>query len=400
VSWLLPSALAIGAVGAALAVVAHFFARTTPEPMAFPTARFIPRTIASATRAARRPTDLLLLALRLAAIMLAAAAFAGPVFHSSGSGTVRVVLVDSTGTVADATEVLDSLATLTVPGSGDVVIPIDSAGLSAALVRARRTATGFAADRDSAELVIISAFDSSLLDAATLEIRSQWSGRARLVHVRSRELSRSAEYAAAGGIDAGDPLRATLVLGGWLSRGAEGPGAFRLERTDPVASRSALGDSSMVMLWPATTAANDSAARPRAVVVGDLVVPLLADEGYPGSGVPIARWETGAPAATLSRAGGACVVTVGVRPVLSGDLPLRDDFRELVGALLGACAPAVVRAPIDSAARATLRGDGPLLGLSEMRRADATSERASAWLLLAAAAALLIELPLRRRRPA
>jgi hypothetical protein len=402
VSWLAPWALALGAAGMVAAVVAHLLARATPEPMAFPTARFIPMSAASATRAARRPTDLLLLALRIIAIAMIAGAFAGPIIEPRVRGNALVVIVDRSGSVADSAEVGDSLASLTSERGIPVSVVEMTTGATSALIAARREAARLSAEADSAELVIVSAFDSSMIDVATAAVRREWRGAARLVRVGARPTGTVGVIIDASSMADDDPLLATIRLGGWSGNaGAPRTGrGVKVVRTNTISSAdsaSAEGGATVVH-WPATTAEQSRAARPRSAVAGTLVLPLLADTTSVAAGDRVvARWENGAAAASVAQAGEGCIVDVGIRPVMSGDAPLREDFRELLAVLAEACRPQFALGALDSAALAMLSGEGGSAPLGSMRTAGAATERISAWLLLAAIAALLVEMVVRRR---
>ena len=78
-TFLAPVFLAAGAAVAGAIVLLHFLARRRPRPAVLPTARFVPDRPARWPSRAPRPTDLLLLALRVLAIVTIAAAFAGPI---------------------------------------------------------------------------------------------------------------------------------------------------------------------------------------------------------------------------------------------------------------------------------------------------------------------------------
>jgi hypothetical protein len=403
VSWLAPWALVVGAVGVVAAVVAHLLARATPEPMAFPTARFIPMSSASATRAARRPTDLLLLALRILAIVMIASAFAGPIIEPRIRGNALVVIVDRRSTVADSAEVRDSLASRAAERDHPVRLVDMASGITPALIAARREAARLSAEADSAELVIVAAFDSSMLDEATARVRREWPGAARLIPVTSRAPAEARGMTIdASSLDGDDPLTATIRLAGWagpaLPAGIGAP--VRIARASALSSADSVLAAGGIALvhWPATTPEEARSAMPRSVVAGGLVVPLLAESApvAPGERV-VARWEDGATAASMKGLGEGCVVDVGIRPVMSGDTPLREDFRELLGVFANACLPQVASGALDSTALAMLAGSGGAADLVAMRTAGPATERISAWLLIAAIAALLLEIVARRR---
>ena len=67
-SWLLPSALAVAGVACVALIAAHFIARDRPVAEPLPTARFVPDRRIHARTTSIALSDLLLLALRIAAV--------------------------------------------------------------------------------------------------------------------------------------------------------------------------------------------------------------------------------------------------------------------------------------------------------------------------------------------
>src|SRR5471032_1489809 len=93
-SFLAPFWLGVAALAAGAVFALHLITTQRPPASMLPTARFVPAGDARASSRAARPTDLLLLLLRCAALVLLGTAFAGPVTHSRGSSLARVILVD------------------------------------------------------------------------------------------------------------------------------------------------------------------------------------------------------------------------------------------------------------------------------------------------------------------
>ncbi|MEP6692703.1 MAG: BatA domain-containing protein, partial [Gemmatimonadaceae bacterium] len=231
-TWLAPIFLAAGAVAAFATAVLHFLARRRPHEVPLPTARFLPERAAEAATRSARPSDLLLLAVRVLAVLLAAAAFARPLLRGARRPVARVVLADVSRDVRARAEMRDSVRALAA--AGDVVIAFDSAArvmtpdaldslgstppaaagsVSAALVAARRSVALLRDRADSVEMVIVSPLAADEVDAATARIRATWNGRARLVRVAAANAdsaARRVELRAA----ANDPLGATIALAG------------------------------------------------------------------------------------------------------------------------------------------------------------------------------------------
>ena len=89
-----PALLAAGLLAALLPVLLHLIARRPPERTALPTARFLAPDARTSLRLRRRPTDLLLLALRVLLLALLGAAAAGPAWLPRQRGTAELVLLD------------------------------------------------------------------------------------------------------------------------------------------------------------------------------------------------------------------------------------------------------------------------------------------------------------------
>jgi hypothetical protein len=145
VTFLFPWFFAVAVAAAAAAVGLHFIVmRQAPREM-FPTARFVPDRELDAPAIGRRPADLVLLALRVALLLLIGAAFARPVVPPRRVPLYRIVAVDS--------------------GS-----------ISTALVRALRSAAEARERADSLELTVVSPLTRDRFDAATDSIRALWPG--------------------------------------------------------------------------------------------------------------------------------------------------------------------------------------------------------------------------------
>ena len=167
------------ALGVAAAVVAlHFIVTRQPRAGVLPTARFIPNLPATATARAKRPTDLLLMLLRVLLVLAVGAALARPVLKPSRGADARVILVDvsrasrsalglrdsvrSVYRDQDAVVLFDSAARTVVANIGDSIAALTASthkgSMSAALIAAMRTAISIRDRADSLELVIVSPF--------------------------------------------------------------------------------------------------------------------------------------------------------------------------------------------------------------------------------------------------
>ena len=427
-TWIAPWALAVAGLAAAAAGLLHLLARDRPPRWLLPTARFVAAGSARATRRARTPRDLPLLALRIAALLLAGAAFAGPVFAPAGGSIARVVLLDRSASAADPAGavalargrlragdrlvVFDTIATTVTAGAEPAALDsllraapsVPHGSLSAGLVAATRIAGEAASAADSVALVVVSPL-RGVDDAATLAIRGVWPGRVELVDVPARvptdtldttDLQPRVRGPSGDALVAGARLAGATPLAGLP---AEGRGVL-LVRGEATAADSAFARAGgTLVVWSAHA---DSAAVVEAVVdtiggffVGETVVPFAAvRRDRPPAGRALARWVDGAPAITERALDAGCIRTAAVALPVAGDVTLRPGFQRALRDLLRPCAQHVPAVMPDSM-RAALAGTGPLATASGLR-ADATRARATPWLLGAALALLLLE-PLLRR---
>jgi len=124
VTFLAPWALWVAAGVSAVVIGLHVLASRNPRVTPLPTARFVPDVPLRATARALRLSDVALLLLRVAAVMLVGLAFARPELTRARRAIGRVVLVDVSRSVASPGEAVDSAARLLA--RGDVLISFDS----------------------------------------------------------------------------------------------------------------------------------------------------------------------------------------------------------------------------------------------------------------------------------
>ena len=404
----------LGAAGAAAlgAVALHFIATQRPPAAPLPTAHFVPQGDSRASSRAARPTDLLLLVLRCAALLLLGAAFAGPVTRATGTPLARVIVADrSRGALADVRDsaaalvrpgdalvLFDSSATVIAAGAPDSLRALTAArtrgSLSAALVGARRAAAGLARRADSVELVIVSPLTADEIDAASAAAFAEWPGRTRLVRTAAARPTASAIMFVSS--DPDDALRPPIAA----LNAATGPGAtalpVRVVRLPPHAADSAAARAgAAIVLWPHGAAVAPSAQglwAGKATLVAPLERIALATTA--GSRV-VARWADGSPAAIEQPLGLGCVRTVGVGVPATGDITLQPSFMAVARALFAPCAAARVFASApDSTVRQFGRA-GPAATAAAVRSTD-ESTPLSPWLIGAALLLLVGELFVRR----
>ncbi|MBI3566704.1 MAG: BatA domain-containing protein [Gemmatimonadetes bacterium] len=408
-TWLAPAWLAVAALAAAGAIALHFIATARAPESPLPTARFVPAGTASAAARARRPADLLLLALRVLALALLGAAFAGPLFVRPGATLRRVVVADASR--SSASDVRDSVRAWW--RAGDALVTVDSsartvgdgraaletlaptgargslsAGLAAALPAARTLVRG----ADSVELVVVTPLTGDELDSATVPLARAWPGRVRFVRTRAAPVVWP--IVAPGAREAtDDALAATAALiTAEAPRGAATM-AVRLVEVVARADSEAARSGAAIVAWPR---AGGETAVARGVTDGraTVVAPLI-ERAVP-AGVVIARWADGAPAAVESPLGRGCVRSVGVIVPAPGDVSLQAPFVALARTLMGPC---VSRGAWPAAGEALVRGlahDGAAASPAALRAAGSGSPL-TPWLLAAALAVLVVESWLRRR---
>ncbi|HEX6575178.1 MAG TPA: BatA domain-containing protein [Gemmatimonadaceae bacterium] len=415
--------LAPGFFFASLAVAAgivalHFIVTRQPRAGILPTARFVPDMPATATSKATRPSDLLLMLLRVLLVLAAGAGLAKPIFKPSRGAEARVILADISRSVLDSGGVADSVRALY--RNHDVLIAFDSSArvvsgdsaqhlrrtnvrgnISAALIAALRAGSDLRERADSVELVIVSPFAGDEIDAATDSIRSLWPGRARLVFVSSTAPSPSSvplEIRAASG----DPLgvavaqaRGNANVRGLIVRSATGVEA----------------SSEPVIEWPISDRPRGAVAKPVRDTIGGVtangalvVAPFERRWSYPADSIRgadvIARWIDGEAAAVEFANGETCNRSVAIPVTAAGDLVIRKDFVQLVAALAGDCVGALALRPADEGQVAKLAGNGGLAPREAFPpRGDVTSTIAP-WLIGLAIALAIAELFVRRRRSA
>lgn len=397
---LAPWVFALGAALGLVVVALHFLTTRRPPARVLPTARFVPVAEARAVSRASRPSDVLLLVLRVASVLLVAAAFARPVLDAPGPQVRSVVLVDVSRAVADTAAAMDSArARLT---EGGALVPFGGVGaarasLSAALVLGQREAARVARGADSVRLVVVAPFTQTQFDAATRSLREQWPGALTLVRVRARVDTTVSAMPQLVTSLADDPI--APALGALPTR--RGAHAVRIVRTRASAADSSWAREAGAVLveWPLSA----GEARADGVVLTGatpttLVAPLARMPLSPVSSV-IARWRDGTAAVSEDTLGAGCIRHVGVGVPIAGDLTLRDPFVRFLARMVGPCGAETGAVLADSTLAAFAdEARGASVAASLLVSATASETRLAAWLLAAALGLLLGEWALRQRR--
>ena len=380
-TFLAPLWFAVAAVAAAGIVALHLITTRRPPAAPLPTARFVPDGDARAASHASRPTDVPLLLLRLLALVLLGAAFAGPVSRGGGASLARVVILDRSRSAlsdvrdsaqlivrrGDAIVLADSAPRSVRKGATDslrALTPNLSAGsISAAFVTARRAARELTDRADSVELVIVSPFTRDEFDAATVPLAASWPGRVRIVRSQAAPI----------------PVRVEpRIVSGALST------------ADSLAAR----DGAAVVHWPPIAARAPVAEG--VWVRGTTLVALLGRRTIDTTGRTIARWADGTPAVVERSLGRGCVREVGIGVPLAGDLTLRPTFVRFRTAITGGCGVrARDEAASDSIVSSLVRGGAA--ASARLFAADDESSPLAPWLLGVAMLALVAEWFVRRR---
>ncbi|HJP86100.1 MAG TPA: BatA domain-containing protein [Gemmatimonadaceae bacterium] len=418
-TFLAPGFLYVSLAAAAAVVALHFIVMRQPRSSILPTARFVPETRATTIAAARRPSDVALLVLRVITVVAAGAALAKPILQQSRRAQAKVIVVDISRSVGDSIALRDSARV--AYSDGDAIVLFDSSArivrtnaldslrslrptshrgnLSAALVAALRAASTLRERADSIQLVIVSPFAAEEFDAATDSVRALWPGGARLLQMPSDVQPASSASAARTNASPTDPLATTIAL-----LGARAADSVFLDRSE---SRQAIA-SGILIDWPESLQPRGAVARAPIDTIGGVIVgqttviaPFerrwsFSPQSLSGSEV-IARWVDGEPAAIEQDARNSCVRSVAIPVTPIGDLAIRKDFVELVRVLSGPCAQRAALSPADPAQVSRLAGGRGLAPRSAFTSPADIESPFTRWLLALALLAAIAELLVRRR---
>jgi hypothetical protein len=264
-----------------------------------------------------RPSDLALLAFRIAIIMAGGVAMARPTVHQLPRGAALIIALESSAAIGDATPLRDSVRAIPrrdrtsyvvfdtgarvfdIEGAAlnDVAAPRVSrtASLTVGLLAAIREARRLTRDYESVDIVLASTFSRASFDQATEGVRGTWGDS---IHVLRIPPSTSA----AGPVhielpaDGDDPVVAGLRL---AEANALLQGTSRLVRNGATARDSTWArDGRALILWPRATGGVservDGVHARGFTAIGHLMRLVTIGD----SGRVIARWLDGTPAGT------------------------------------------------------------------------------------------------------
>ena len=351
-TFLAPAWLMVAGLASAMVVGLHLFTRLQPRRLVLPTARFVPDTSLRTPSRSARLSDLLLLALRVLALLLAGVALARPSLSARLKPVATIILADR---AADSADVAERTALI----EADTIIQMRS--LSSGLIAARRAGAAWSTRADSVELVIVTGLASGLWDRATADIRATWPGRIRIDTVPRRPAERPRVELSGGDLEA---VRAAIHR---LGR------EIVAEPSDDMAS---------------------------AVYAGDVALVGPVRRGPSPAGDPIAWFADGSVAAAERPLGVGCERDVAFS-LDAGDQALRTAGLRIIERLIAPCGAGWTPEKyqrLDSARIAVLAGTGGRATSADLR-AEATQP--PAWLpLLLAVAVLAGERILSRRSEA
>lgn len=429
ITFLAPLALAAAAVGTVAITVLHFLSVRRPPIVMLPTARFVVARDIRAVSRSTRPTDVLLLLIRVLALWCAALAIAGPRWTPSTRALGHIIVAD----IAVRADSLQLRKRAGVPEGAEAHVKFawTTSGvlqheLGAAMPAAWQAAQSLVlrdGALDSVALHVVVPYGGVASTDGWAPWRASWPGRVQTVRApapapepapmptptvrmlgtvtfvdgESDDVLRAAYRAAADSTFTSAVVVRRSVVPDTLS-----------PNTAVVVG--ALQRRTIVVNWPTSGVPPDW--RPvtdtsRALVVGDvaLVAPWTRHAAAPDSmsrapALVLARWSDGLPAAIEHESGdGGCSRDVAVAVPANSDLLLSPSGAALVRAMFAPCGSVNAAVPArildDSGGMRTLASvDG--LRAQFTSRASVSPPWLPAVLLGVAMALLMIEVVLRR----
>ncbi|MDZ7632608.1 MAG: BatA domain-containing protein [Gemmatimonadaceae bacterium] len=407
-TWLAPWGLMVGALGVLGVLAAHLLSRQRPRALALATARFLPAGMLEATTLQTTPMDRWWMLLRMLIVALLALGVAQPVVTGTRVPLRTVLLLDrtlpadvQTATISallptDVLIAFDSTATVwDAAAAGAVTTATAPASLSAALGALVRVRDSLANRSTALRIAVASRFSPRSIDPVTAELRRLIPDSVVVVPVvvpQDSVIARAALTVLATG---DDPIAATAALLG----DSIAPAGARLQRGAALTGDDSLAArrGATVVWWPA----RESGGSPvlQGITVGDVtwVAALGRDSAARAApaAAPVGWWADGAPAVWKTVVGRGCVLELDAALPAVGDQTLSLSAQAWLGALVRSCD----RDDSGAAAPPEWLAPRPTGVGSSVARASISSAMAP-WLLGSALALALLELLLRRRRPA
>lgn len=435
-----PFILGAAVFGALLTCVLHFLSVRRPPVLLLPTMRFLPERPVRAVSRSARPSDLWLLLLRVAALLLAGIALSGVTWRGIGVRHGRVVVLQR-GANSNVALLRTQMARALAGGfSGDTVtriVIVDSAAhlltaveskafqpetlsvarstsrapatLSAAILAATRAAGDFVREErnvDALDLVIVAPLLRESVDSAVASVRATWPGTIRFVDtqrspdgVDSSDVVPYRRSVAMVGALPNEAVQSAFQARGWLSGAERDTKTVASTPTNvPVANNT---HAPISVEWPAsgtpegwTTGVAETVGA--VVARGEaLVFPFVRSSHIPekilAQGRAIAWWSDGEVAAIEVPTATSCTRHVGVNVPSSSDVLQGQAARALLLALSGPCGGEVNGAPIPASALRLIEGSGGAAPASAFKGAAVVRTPWAALLLLLALALLVAE---------
>ncbi len=356
--------LGVAAAGVLAISALHLLSVRRPPELLLPTARFLPDRDVRAVSRTRRPSDVLLLLVRIAVLVTAGLAAAVPAWRNRAREQVTLVVADALvardtaamralvqqGTGVASRVVFADTNTSARTGGGD--------GPAALMPVAWRAAAMLSRDAvvDSIDLHLLLSEAPEARDAGFAAWRAAWPGRITTHHAAAAAQPRRVVVVAADtvGTRSDDAVRAAFA---WHAARASQGSATRVDtvalaRGDGTAGIVAGSATSIVHVsWPqqgvpagwqagpARAGAGDSALAltvgGRALTGPFAVTAILVDT----LATPIAWWSDGRVAATERRTPVGCERDVAVVSTPASDILLSASANALFDRLLASCEP-------------------------------------------------------------
>ena len=417
--------------GSGIITALHFLSVRRPPQLVLPTTRFLAGGDARAVSRTTRPSDVLLLLLRVIALLTAGAALAGPRWDHRDANGVRFIVADRTwqaDSVALLARVRASASTSGERAAADYIVWSDTispdgglGGMRADLASSFPLALRAVAqplrgmrDADSVALVIVAPPGGTASSDAWNAWRRTWPGTVQVVDFtltgsRPRATPVVLETDA---IDADDAVAAAYALLGVRATAArqahDTSARFVLmlrtgRRTDSTRTAGAVTvlwpEDGVPVGWQPVSDSVGAVAARGVTLVSPMVRRARATATVLRNARPIAWWSDGEVAALERPHGAGCVREVGI-DARTGDLLLNESARGLLDAFIAPCGEQ--RWPVPSTVLSVQAARQPRATGAQLRAGtarDATSH--PVWLaplLLAVAIALLVaEIVVRRR---